>query len=83
MKDELEGVAWHLVAELEQHFLKHEVMIALDVVYSQFMGYKHAVYSQSSNFFEGHFFVPLGRWVIVAKLCQLYFLFTTLICIFF
>lgn len=59
VKDELERVAWHLVIELEQHFLKDEVMIALVAIYSQFMGYKHVVYSQSLNFFEGHFLYHL------------------------
>jgi hypothetical protein len=34
-------------------------MIALDVVYSQFMDYKHAIYSQSPNFCEGHFLYHL------------------------
>jgi hypothetical protein len=59
VKDELEGLAWHLVAKLEQHFLKHEVMIALDIVYSQFMGYKHTIYSHSPYFFEVHFLYHL------------------------
>jgi hypothetical protein len=59
VKDEFDGLAWHLVAELEQHFLKHEVMIALNIVYSQFMGYKHAICSQSPNFFEVPFLYHL------------------------
>jgi hypothetical protein len=38
-------------------------MIAHDAIYSQFMGYKHLIYSQSFSFFEGHFLYHLeGGW---------------------
>jgi hypothetical protein len=36
LKDACEGGTWHVVGELEQHFPKHDVMIALGVVYPQF-----------------------------------------------
>ncbi len=36
LKDACEGGTRHVVGELEQHFSKHDVMIALGVVYPQF-----------------------------------------------
>ncbi len=36
LKDTCEGGTQHVVGELEQHFPKHDVMIALGVVYPQF-----------------------------------------------
>ncbi len=36
VKDECEGITWGLMSELEKCFPKHEVMIALGVIYPQF-----------------------------------------------
>ncbi len=36
VKEECEGITWGLMLELEKCFPKHEVMIALGVIYPQF-----------------------------------------------